>query len=183
MTTIRLGFCPTMTPYAETFDQTIEEVELVPLGSASQAMSMLRSGAIEISLIGREAYTRELTEKIGKRRLAGGYTLVYPRKVAIPRAQLAELPVKTYLAPEIVAKLLPTLDNVSFYNTFEECERAEPGMPMLIDWKDFKDEHQMLIPVEANGAKVPAFRAPVIYYNTDRVGEDAVDRFQAVLKR
>ena len=144
---------------------------------------MLRSGAIEISLIGREAYTRELTEKIGKRRLAGGYTLVYPRKAAIPKAQLAEIPVKTYLDPEVVAKLLPTLDNVSFYNTFEECERAEPGMPMLIDWKDFKDEHQMLIPVEASGAKVPAFRAPVIYYNTDIVNGELVDKFAAALGR
>ncbi len=181
MTTIRLGFCPTMTPYAETFDQKIEEVELVPLGSTSQAMSMLRSRMIEISLIGREAYTRELTEKVGKRRLASGYTLVYPRKAAIPKAQLAELPAKTYLAPEIVAKLLPTLDNVAFYNTFEECEHAEPGMPMLIDWKDFKDECQMQIPIEANGAKVPAFRAPVIYYNTDIVNNELVDKFAAAL--
>jgi len=36
-------------------------------------------------------------------------------------------------------------------------------MPMLIDWKDFKDEHEMLIPKEENRMKTPIYRAPVIF--------------------
>ena len=182
MTTLRLGFCPTMTPYAETFDEKIEAIELVPLGSAAQVMHLLRNGALDIALIGREAYARELTGKIGRRRLLGGYTLVYPQKVAIPKSQLSELPVKTYLPREVVAKLLPTLENVIFFPTFEECNSADPEIPMLIDWKDFRESHQMLIPVEPNGAKVPAFRAPVAFYNTETVSESLLDEMAVAVK-
>jgi hypothetical protein len=170
-----------MIPYADIFDKAIAKVELVPLGSASLAMSLLRSGAIDIALIGRDAYARELTSAIGRRRLLGGYTLVFTRKAAIPKEQLAEIPIKTYLDPAVVEKLIPTLNNVSFYESFAECEQAEPETPMLIDWKDFKDDHEMLIPLEANGAKVAAFRAPVIFYNTAKIGEDVTDRFEAAL--
>jgi hypothetical protein len=182
MNTMRLGFCPTMAPYAARFDTAIEEIDLVPLGSAGQAMSLLRTGAIDIALIGREAYKRELSGNVGRRRLMGGYTLVYPQKVAIAKEQLAEIPVKTYLPAEVVQQLLPTLENVIFFPTFEECASADAEIPMLIDWKDFRDEHEMLIPVEANGAKVPAFRAPVVFYNKESVSEDFVDRLAEVVQ-
>lgn len=172
-TKIKLGYCPTMTPYAETFDKNIENLELVQMPGAATVMNMLKSGDIDAALIGREAYERELNSSIKKKRLKSGYTLVYKDKVGIPKEQLKEIAIKTYLPKDIVETILPILDNVIFFPTYEACEEENGDIPMLIDWKDFKDRHEMLIPKEPDGMKTAIFRAPVIFYN-DKI-EDFID--------
>ena len=164
---VKLGFCPTMTPYAEGFDKNIDDIELVRVPGAAGVMNMLLAGAIDAALIGREAYKRELNDNIKKKRLKGGYTLVYKDKIGIPKEKLKEISIKTYLPKNIVSDLLPNIGNITFYTSIEECEKENMDMPMLIDWKDFKDEHEMLIPQEANGMKTPIYRAPVIFYNKE----------------
>lgn len=171
--TVKLGYCPTMTPYAETFDKNIENIELVRMPGAAIVMNALKSGAIDAALIGREAYERELNGSIKKKRLKSGYTLVYKDKVGIAIEQLKEISIKTYLPKEIVRDILPTLDNVVFYPSFEACEEEKADIPMLIDWKDFHDRHEMFIPKEPNGTKTPVFRAPVIFYK--ETIEDFID--------
>ena len=162
---VKLGFCPTMTPYAEGFNKNIENIELVRVPGAAGVMNMLLAGAIDAALIGREAYARELNSNIKKKRLKEGYTLVYKDKIGISKEKLKEISIKTYLPKNIASDLLPNMENITFYTSIEECEKENMDMPMLIDWKDFKDQHEMLIPLEANGMKTPIYRAPVIFYN------------------
>ena len=172
---VKLSFCPTMTPFATQFDKNVEEVTPMPAQSAAQVMSMLGSNMIDIALIGRAAYSRELTEQTKTKRLQSGYTLVYTEKAGIPKEQLNTIPIKTYLSEEIAKQILPTLKNVKFYSSLNECEKNDIGMPMLIDWADFKDEYELLIPVEPTGGKVPTFRAPVLYYN-DKIPETIIEK-------
>jgi len=166
-TTVKLGYCPTMTPFVKNFKSRIDELELVPMQGAAAVMNMLLAGALDAAIIGREAYSRELNPSIKKKRLQSGYTLVYKDKVGIPRDKLKEISIKTYLPRDITMKLLPTLEHVSFYPSLHECEEAGKDMPMLIDWKDFKDEYEMLIPIEEDGMKTPIYRAPVIFYKEE----------------
>ena len=173
---IKLGFCPTMTPFANQLKNNAE-VTLMPIPSAAQVMSMVSSNMIDIALIGREAYSHELTDHTKKTRLQSGYTLVYSEKSGIPKEQLKTMPIKTYVSKEIAEKILPTLENVKFYPSLKECEENDIGMPMLIDWADFKDEYQLLIPIEPTGGKVAIFRAPVIYYN-DIIEEAIVENLK-----
>ena len=164
---VKLGYCPTMTPFVETFKSRVEELELVPMQGAAIVMNKLLSGDIDAALIGREAYSRELNPSIKKKRLQSGYTLVYKDKVGMPKEKLNEISIKTYLSRDIAMNLLPTLEHVSFYPSISECENMDKDMPMLIDWKYFKDEHEMLIPKEKNGMKTPIYRAPVIFYREE----------------
>ena len=182
MNKIKLAFCPTMERFAEVFEQDIKELSTVPAGSASEVLFMLRAGEVEAVLIGREAYLHELAPDIKKKRLHGGYTLVFSRKMALLKEQLPGIPVKTYLPAEIASEILPDSKNIEFCGSPEECEKIHPEMPMLIDWKDFKDEYKLLIPVEPNGAKDPVFRAPVIYYNAKTAGDEITGRLETVFK-
>ncbi len=179
----KLAFCPTMEPYVEDFNREIDKVTFIKMASAGQVMQRLNMNSIDMALIGREAYKRELAGNIKKLRLKDGYTLVYHQKVGIPREQLNEIPVKTYLSKSIVKRILPVLDNVKFYNSLEECEFEQDDIPMLIDWKDFNDEYELLIPMDANGAKVPVFRAPVLFYNKDNVNEELLKKFQNAMEK
>jgi hypothetical protein len=183
MNRLQLAFCPTMTPYAEVFNREIDEITLVQVPSAAQVMSMLRNGSIDIALIGRDASNRELIPEIAKKRLQGGVTLVYFQKSGIPKEQLLEIPIKTYISKERAEKVLPSLENVKFYSSLTECEQNDVGMPMLIDWEDYKDEYELLIPMENNGAKVPEFRAPVIFYNFAKVSDDVVKKFESAMTK
>lgn len=176
---LKLGFCPTMKPYANLIGKKIKEIELVEIPSAAMVMNYINYEKLDMALIGREAYSRELSNSIKKRRLKNGYTLVYSEKVGIPEDQLKEILIKTYLPENIVKKVLPGIKNVEFYKSLEECEKAE-DYPMLIDWKDFKDSYELLIPLKRSGGKSPVFRAPIIYYR-DNVNEEIIKKIESII--
>ena len=175
---LRLSFCPTMAPYAEKINEKIKEVELVPSSSAAMVLNMLSNGMIEMALIGREAYSEELNSNIEKKRLKNGYTLVYSEKVAIPEDKLKEIPIKTYLSKDVAEKILPNPDNIRYCETLKECDNPENDLPILIDWKDFSDKFELLIPIENTGGKTPIFRAPVVYYSKD-VPEEIIEKIRS----
>ena len=39
------------------------------------------------------------------------------------------------------------------------------SIPTLVDWNDFEEDYQLLIPMDNNRNKLSSFRAPVIYFN------------------
>ncbi len=178
---IKLGFCPTMAHYAEIIEKEVKGIEIITYPGAAIVMRALLNKMIDVALIGREAYSDEINANILKRRLKNGYTLVYREKVAIPEEKLNEVPVKTYLYKEIVEKILPNPDNLIYCETLEGCDNQENDLPLLIDWKDFSDKYELLIPINSNGEKTPAFRAPVIYYNK-KVSEEIIGKISSIIK-
>ena len=179
MENIKLAYCPTMEPFAGSIDEAVTSVELIPAPSAAMVLQMLTSGAVDSVLIGRVAKSRELTGDIGFRRLRDGITLVYRQKAAVPEEQLREIPVKTYLPESSLRGITELFASVDFLPALDECVKDGLTLPVLIDWRDFRDSFELLIPVNENG-KVPLFRAPVIYYRTE-VPPEVVERIAAAV--
>jgi len=178
---IKLCFCPTMTPYAEKIAKEVNRIELVPYPSAAMVMSALLNKVIDIALIGREAYSEEINTNISKKRLKNGYTLVYREKVVIPEEKLNEIPIKTYLSKEIAEQILPNPDNIIYCESLKECDNPENDLPILIDWRDFSDKFELLIPINSKSGKTPIFRAPIVYYNNN-VSKETIDSITIIIK-
>ena len=160
---VKIAFCPTMTPYAEKIMQYVDNVEMIPMGSAAQVLSMLMSGVISGVLIGRYAKENEIDKNTKKEILKNGYTLVYKFKTGINENELSRIEIKTYLKKEEIENLVPLFGKITFYSSYEKCFADGLDIPALIDWKDWDDTFELLIPMNNEG-KTPVFRAPVLYY-------------------
>ncbi|BDU49717.1 hypothetical protein [Haliovirga abyssi] len=178
---VSLSYCPTMLPYVEEIKKNLEEVEIIPGGSAAGVLSMLRNGNVDMIIIGRKAYERELTNEIKERRLQEGYTLAYSQKMGISEEKLKEISVKTYVDEKIVKEKFAMLKNVTYYEDKDECINSGVNIPMLVDWQDFKEEFELLIPLNNEGGKTSVFRAPVVYYNKN-VDDKIIDKIEKILK-
>lgn len=163
MKKIKMGYCPTMAKYARVIDKNIEEIEPVECYSAAEVMELLRRVEIDSGLIGRTARNEERTEKIKELRLKNGITLIYKMRTGISLEQLKSVEVVTYLPEEKVLNVKDFFGKIIHLSSIEECLKYRLEVPVIIDWKDYRDEFRLLIPVTNNG-KVPHFRAPVLYY-------------------
>ena len=159
----KIAYCPTMEPFAEKVRQNSKQVEMIPMGSAAQVLSMLRNGDIDGVIIGRYAKKRELDSATKRYIFQNGYTLIHSMKQGIDVKQLKRIPIKTYLAKNKIKHIMPLLGEVKFFDSFENCLAEGWDTPVLIDWKDYRDEFELLIPMNSYG-KIPVFRAPVLYY-------------------
>lgn len=159
-----LGFCPTMKPYLPKVVQD-KDFEIFVFESAGEALFALQNGWIDIVLIGRTARTEEINEGIVEKRLSSGYTLVSNEKKLIEYSLLKNLEIHTHLPEKTVNEFIPAAENIYFHNSFEETV-FHLDKAVLINWTDFRDEFELVIPI-LNGLKVEKFRAPVIYYNKD----------------
>ena len=163
MNKITICYCPTMAPFAEKIISKIPEAEPVPVMSAAQALNMLRANQVDSVLIGRAAQRFELETDTKEKRLQDGLTLVYRQKGGIPTNSLAQIPAFTYLPDEKLGELKNLFGRVTKFNTLDECLTDGLATPVIIDWHDYRDEFELLIPMLENG-KDPRFRAPVLYY-------------------
>ncbi len=159
----KIAYCPTMEPFAEKIRKKSKKVEMIPMGSAAQVLSMLRNGDIDGVLIGRYAKKRELDSSTKRHIFHEGYTLIHSMKQGIDVKQLKRIPIKTYIAKNKIKHIMPLLGEVEFFDSFENCLAGGWDTPVLIDWKDYRDEFELLIPMNSFG-KIPVFRAPVLYY-------------------
>jgi len=165
MKKLRLSYCPTMLPYIEKIKEKNLDIEIVNGQSAAGVLSMLRNNQIDMIMIGRKAYQRELKLDVKEKRLQNGYTLAYSQKSFILEEQLGEVAIKTYISKSIVEKDFAFLKNVEYYDSKEECMEDFLSIPTLVDWNDFEEDYQLLIPMDNNRNKLSSFRAPVIYFN------------------
>jgi hypothetical protein len=150
--------------FAQKIAGKIPDAELVQVGSAAQAMRMLYNDQVDSVLIGRVATKREMDNRTIETRLADGITLIYRQKSGLPVSALSEIPVATYLTDEQLGELKDAFAQITKYETIEECLQDGLATPVLIDWRDYQDSFELLIPMFDNGAKDPRFRAPVIYH-------------------
>ncbi len=159
---VKIAFCPTMEPYAEKIAQ-LAEIEIVPLQSAGQSMSKLRMGQVDGTLIGRYAKGYELDTDTKRAILKGGYTLVYKDKVGINESQLKQIIINTYFPQDEIQVFIPLFGEIHYFNSLNDCLQDNLETPVLINWRDYRDAFELLIPMNAYG-KTPLFRAPVLYY-------------------
>jgi hypothetical protein len=160
----KIGYCPTMQPYVDAIEKGVEEVEMLEFGSAGGVLAMLRNGQLDGVLIGRIAYPSELDNETKFVRLKDGITLAFKVKYSIPEEQLNQVDVVTYLKPEQVAHVKHFFHNIVFYNTLDKCLQYNLEVPVLVDWRDFREDFELLIPMNQYG-KTQEFRAPVIYHH------------------
>lgn len=160
---IRLGYCPTMGSYAE---KTAEEnnYELVLYPSSGIVFNELNNGNIHKGIVGRRAKSYELNDDINEEILIPGYTLIFTQKNAIFYGELDSIVIHTYIEKNVTQKMLP--NSYMFYH--ESIEKAiEVGFannePILISWEDWRDDFELLIPVDIFGNKIEDFRTPILY--------------------
>ncbi len=160
-----LGYCPTMTGIArELADKNKNEnISFVPVGSAAEALYYLKADEIQGALIGRIAKSTEINPETRKIKLQEeGYTIVTWQKGFIDQSNLPDLPVVTYLPEPVVRNIIPEVKQIRFVKSEEEMIRHMNDHAGLIPWSDYKDEYELLIPME-RGGKMIRFRLPVIY--------------------
>ncbi len=179
MEKITIAFCPTMATYASEIKENSHAVEIIDAGSAAQALGMLRSDYADAVLIGRTAQKRELSPDTKEKRLREGITLVYKMKTGIPVDQLSQIPVVTYLKEDRLGELKNAFAKIYFVPTLDDCVKDGLETPVLMDWNDYRDEFELLIPMTSTG-KDPRFRAPVLYYKN--LDEETLSEIERSLK-
>lgn len=161
---INVGFCPTMGIFMDERLDTEMQLKKTALGSAAQVLAFLREGNLNMGLIGRLATKMELNEKIKVKRLWKGYTLIGQFKTAISEEEVPFLKISTYLPKEKVEKFIPGSKKILYYDTIDKAITEGIFSAVLIDWDDWKDEYELVIPVNRSGIKTLKFRTPTLYY-------------------
>ncbi len=172
-----IAYCPTMEVYIVKLREQLPEVTFVAMPSAGMVLLELKEHRIDGVIIGRPAYSYELNRDTKFVRFRNGHTLVYQTKMAIDERKLKDLKIITYLEREEIKDYLPLFKSIDFYSSLHACLSFNLEIPILIDFKDFSDDFELLIPVNANG-KHPLFRAPVLYYN--QIDAELVNRMSAL---
>ncbi len=173
-----IAYCPTMEPYILKLQEQLPEINFIAMPSAGMVLSELKNHRIDGVIIGRPAYTYELDSNTKFVRFRKGKTLVYQTKIAIDDNKLKELKVITYLNREDIKDYLPLFKSIDYYSSLHACLSFNLEIPILIDFEDFSDNFQLLIPVNARG-KNPMFRAPVLYHH--QIDDGLVEKMSALL--
>ncbi|RLA80710.1 MAG: hypothetical protein DRG33_01930 [Deltaproteobacteria bacterium] len=161
---IRLGFCPTMEKYAQQIGILDENIGLFLFGSAAGALKALNYDDIDIVFIGRIAKKNEIRANTKEIRLGEGCTLISDQKRLIDYQNLANMNIHTALYEKEAKNIISDNANIIYYKTLQEAIDNGIHEAVLINWNDYKDEYELLIPTE-NGGKVELFRTPVLYFN------------------
>jgi hypothetical protein len=156
---LTLGYCPTMKEYAENIVLNNPNIKILEVPSSELVFIGLKERNLDIGLTGRLAKSTELNnpEEIY---LKTGYTLITKIKSFIDKKDLKQIIIHTALKQDIAEKLLPE-NTIIYYNNYNE---ALTGIneAVLINWKDFKDNYELLVVMDGN-IKVKDFRIPVLY--------------------
>ena len=179
MSKIKIAYCPTMKKYANTINSKITDIDFIGANSAAQVLAMLRESIVNIVLIGRTAKSFEINDNIDFLRLKNGYTLIYKEKTGIYYSDLKQVDLNTYISREKIKDIVHLFKKINFFTNFDNCLKNGLDTPILIDWQDFKDQFELLIPMDENG-KVAYFRAPVLYYNRN-VNNQLIRNLQNVI--
>ncbi|BEP29706.1 hypothetical protein [Helicovermis profundi] len=181
MKKLKLSYCPTMLPYINKLIDNKIDLEIVNGMSAAGVLAMLRNREVDMIIIGRKAYKRELNLEIKEKRIKNGYTLAYSHKTSISKERLKELAIKTYIPKVIVEKDFSFFEQVEYFDSKKDCMKNSFSTPTLVDWNDFEEEYELLIPMDENRNKLNIFRAPVVYYN-ENIDESLIKEIDRILK-
>ena len=161
--TLILGFCPTMKDEAINLQSKNSNIKLKQYPSTLNVLEDLNSGKIDIALVGRVAQSTELKEGFYEHRLDEGFTLITSKKSGILYNQLSNIRIHTYLKEEDIKTLFDDTQNIVYHESIEDAIKIGINEAVLIDWKDYKDEYELLVPIDENNNKIRGFRIPVLY--------------------
>lgn len=154
-----LAYCPTMEPIAQEIAKENERIELMRKGSTLDVIASLEKQETDIALVGRIAKAHET--QADHRLLGSGHTLVSKQKKFMQRHDLDTIIVHTSVAPEAAEALLPETE-ITYHPTLEEALKAGLKGTVLIDWRDFRDDMELVVIMEGDN-KATEFRLPVLY--------------------
>jgi len=157
----RIGFCPTMLPYALAINEN-DEFELVSLGSSSEALLELKESRIDLALIGRKAKTHEVLQEIKEIRLMEGYTLITETQRTITKEELRGIEIHTHVDAETTGMMFGEEQKIVFHETLEEAKSQGIEKAVLINWNEYND-YELLV-IYDGPRKDLRFRAPRIYH-------------------
>ena len=151
-----LGYCPTIQSEAMVL---AEENNYIPkeLSSAAVVLQQLKSGQIDSALIGRKAYSYEISNEISEKVLKSGFTLVSNQKSFISISQLnsSEIYVpEGFNGFEFRRKIE--------YGSEESRDLINQGKIVLISWDDWQDNFELVV-VMNGSEKVREFRGVFLY--------------------
>jgi hypothetical protein len=154
-----LGYCKTFERYALALAEE-NNLDVVKFGSSFEVLANLESGNIDYAVIGRRAYSSEISEEILEIPLEEyGWTLVSSEKGFLEYSELENLEIHTYLNEDEVLEFFSFEPNIVFH---ENIENALQGDLVLIHWEDFRDDFELVVPLVGD-AKVEKFRNPMLY--------------------
>ncbi|MFW6286076.1 MAG: hypothetical protein ACOC16_03045 [Nanoarchaeota archaeon] len=165
--TFILGFCPTMEEYAQEISLKNDNVEIKKYLSTIDVLNDLNKNKIDIALVGRVAKQNELKAEYNELKLRNGFTLVTSRKNMVYHDKLSEIKIHTYINKQKVDDFLGENYDVVFYDNIKQLNSVNYQEVFLIDWKDYNDNYELLIPVDENNKKIEKFRVPVLYSYMD----------------
>ncbi len=158
----KLGFCPTMGVFVDKIKNS-SGIEIIPFRSAAEVLYNLKMNNVDIGFIGRLAKQMEINDSIKVKRLSDSYTLVGPFKTGIRKDDVRTLSIATYLPKDKVESFIPEAQNVRYFDTLQQAFSSNASA-VLIDWNDYNDNYELVIPIEDNGLKTLKFRTPTLFY-------------------
>jgi hypothetical protein len=162
---IRMGYCPTMEPYVQSLAEAHQYVIPVLYDNSAAAMQALQTGTVQAILIGRTAWSHELTADLRLLLMADGLTLIVQQPGFIRYEDVPKIRILTHEDPAAVQSLIPIQTNVVFYEDFEQMiSDMDASAAVLLRWSQVSPMDNLLIPVDPSGLKTPGFRSPHLYY-------------------
>ncbi len=155
---MKIGYCPTMESFVYNISKE-KEFNVINLGSAGAVFMALNQGRIDVGIVGRTAKMREFSGY--KKRIGEGYTLITNKKQMILNDDLPIIKINTALPEALVKGRFSYLKNVVYHKTINN--ELSDGKVWLISWDDWKDNFELLIPVDEQYNKNPDFRVPHIF--------------------
>ena len=159
---IRLGYCPTMSNLAQDIQSKNNQISLIPFDYTAQALSALNNAEIDVVLVGRIAEKTELNDSF-EIKLRDGLTLVGKKKKMISINELQNMIVHTSESEEEAKKYIPETAEIVYHNSVEDAIEKGLDEAVLINWKYYSDNLELVIPIDENMNKIEKFRMPVLY--------------------
>lgn len=162
---IKIGYCPTMTPYVQALAKAHQNVTPILYDNSALAMDALYSDAVQAILIGRSAREHELTDGLRLLLVEDGLTLIAQHPGVIRYEDLPKIRILTLEGEAAIQDLIPVRINIVYYDDFNQMlADMDSSVAVLLRWSQVSPDNNLLIPVDPAGLKVPAFRSPHFYY-------------------
>ncbi len=152
-----------MSRYAQNLDHA--EIDIIASSSSAHVLSMLKTGKIDIALIGRKAYGHELDIDNSEIMIRRGYTLVAKSKRVVSVNELGDMEIHTHHDRDKVSEILPSSSNVIFHDSLENTIKNMDDGAALLAWEEYNNDnsYDLLIVMDGDD-KDTRFRSPFIYY-------------------
>ncbi len=167
---VQVAYCPTMQPIVDKLNST-KEVKFNLVGSAQEALQLLRLNKVDTAIIGRKARPQEIQNSTQKLQAdSTATTLAASHYQIVTSNDLTSQVITTNLPVETASKKYP---NFKFISAKDVGTANKTSDLELVLWKDFDySQHDLVVVVDDSGNKMASFRTPFFYYKEGK--EDVI---------